>query len=157
MSQEIRYLRQNCRGTRCIRPRREKKEQFIVISALKTDVPTILWGLSEENDSTTALKAIIITELCNSHDGVIRFYPRASEYLGDQRINLQVGIKRDLGTHMEAKLFAIKLFGKYGVLWLHLAADIEAFQMHLVTTTYVEGEVSTWRAEFWTVVLPWSG
>ena len=88
---------------------------------------------------------------------MIRFYPRASEYLGDQRINLQVGIKRDLGTHMEAKLFAIKLFGKYEVLWLHLAADIEAFQMHLVTTTYVEGEVSTWRAEFWTVVLLWSG
>ena len=37
--------------------------------------------------------------------------------------------------------------------WLHLAAEIEAFQMHLVNTTHGEGVVAAGTTEFWNVVL----
>ena len=37
--------------------------------------------------------------------------------------------------------------------WSQLAAQIETFQLHLVTVTYGEGEAAAWKAEFWTVVI----
>ena len=37
--------------------------------------------------------------------------------------------------------------------WSQLVADIEAFQMYLVTKTYGEGEMAAGREECWTVVL----
>ena len=54
---------------------------------------------------------------------------------------------------MKSKLLARNVLGKCGVLWLHLAAEIEELQVHMVTTTYREGEIVAGRADFYTVVL----
>ena len=83
----------------------------------KTDVPPILGALCEGKESKTPLTTIINPELWNYHDGVSGMYPRASKYLGDQRIKLQAGINRELGVYMEAKLLDIELLGKCGVFW----------------------------------------
>ena len=48
---------------------------------------------------------------------------------------------------MEARLLASELLAKCGVFWSKLAADIEAFQLGLVTTTYGEGAVTAGKAE----------
>ena len=40
---------------------------------------------------------------------------------------------------MEARLLVSDFLGKFGVFWYQLAADIEVFQLHLVTTSYGEG------------------
>ena len=53
-------------------------------------------------------------------------------------VKLQAGVHIELGSQMEAKLLASDLLGKSGVFWSHLDAEIKAFQMHLVTTTYGE-------------------
>ena len=37
--------------------------------------------------------------------------------------------------------------------WSQLFADIEAFQLHLVKTTYGEGAGAVGKAECWTLVL----
>ena len=50
-------------------------------------------------------------------------------------------------------MLASDMLGKCGVLWYQLAAEIEAFQLHLVPTTYGEGAASADKAECWTVVL----
>lgn len=47
--------------------------------------------------------------------------------LQDQRIKLNAGINRDLGWHMEARLLISDLMVKFGVLWSHMDAYIEAF------------------------------
>ena len=44
-----------------------------------------------------------------------------------------------MGRHIEARLLASELLGKCGVFWSQLAAEIEAFQLHLVMTTSGEG------------------
>ena len=54
---------------------------------------------------------------------------------------------------MDAKLLANELLEKCGVFWSHLAEEIEAFQTHLVTTTYGEGSMAEGIAECWTVLL----
>ena len=71
-----------------------KKEQLIVISDLKTDMPLILGGLSNGEELMTTLTAIRTPELWNAHDGVIGMYPQASKSLGDQPIKIQSGINR---------------------------------------------------------------
>ena len=45
-----------------------------------------------------------------------------------------------------------KLLGKCGVFWSQLDAEIEAFQMHLVTTTYRDIEMAAGKAECWLIV-----
>ena len=54
---------------------------------------------------------------------------------------------------METRLLASEFLGKCGVLWYEIVADIEAFQLHLVTTTYGEGAGASEKAECWTVVI----
>ena len=54
---------------------------------------------------------------------------------------------------METKFLSCELLGKRGVLWSRLAADIEAIQMHLVTTTCREGDMAAGIEECCTVVL----
>ena len=54
---------------------------------------------------------------------------------------------------MEARLLVSDFLGKFGVFWYQLAADIEVFQLHLVTATYEEGAGAAEKLEFWTVVL----
>ena len=88
------------------------KEKSIVISEFKTDVTPILGELGEGKESTTPLTFIRTLELCKAHDGVRGLYPRASKYLQDQRLNINAGINRELGCHMEARILAIKLLGK---------------------------------------------
>ena len=48
---------------------------------------------------------------------------------------------------METRLLASEFLGKCGVLWYEIVADIEAFQLHLVTTTYGEGAGASGKAE----------
>ena len=48
---------------------------------------------------------------------------------------------------------ASELLGKRGVFWSQLAAEIEAFQLNFVTTTYEKGGVAVGKAECWTLVL----
>ena len=55
--------------------------------------------------------------------------------------------------NMEARLLASELLGKYGVLWAHMAAKVEAFHLHLVTTTFGNAVSSTGRAACWTVLI----
>ena len=71
----------------------------------------------------------------------------------DQRLKIQAEINRELGIHTEARLLASELLGKRGVFWYQLAPDIEAFQMHLVTTTYWDDEMAAVKIECWKVVL----
>ena len=87
------------------------------------------------------------------HNGVRVVYPRASNYLQDQRLNLNAGINRELGRHMEARLLSSEILVKCGVFWSQPAAKVEAFQLHLVTTTYGEGSGTAWEEECWIVVL----
>ena len=47
---------------------------------------------------------------------------------------------------MEARLLVSELLGKCGVFWSQLAAEIEAFQINLVTTTYGEGAWAAGKA-----------
>ena len=54
---------------------------------------------------------------------------------------------------MEARLLEIEFLEKCGVFWSQLSAEIEDFQLHLVTTAYGEGAVVTRKAECWTLVL----
>ena len=63
-------------------------------------------------------------------------YPRAFKSSYDQRIKLQEEINREFQAQTEARFLAIGFLGKRGVFWLQLAAEIEAFHMHMVTTTY---------------------
>ena len=67
------------------------KEQYIVISSFKMDIPPLLRGLREGKDRSTPLTVIRTPELWNAHDGVRYVYPRASTSLHDQRIKLQAG------------------------------------------------------------------
>ena len=80
-------------------------------------------------------------------------YPRDSKLLCYKWIKLQVGIIRKLGAHMEAKLLEIELLCKFGVFWLNLEAFVEAFHMHLVTTTYGGAAARTGISDRWIVVL----
>ena len=129
------------------------KEQSTVISEFITDVYPILGGLGEGKEFTITLTAIRTPDLWNAHDGVRGVYPRSSKSLQDQRLKLNAGINRELGHHMEARLLASGLLGKCGVLWQQLATKIEAFQLHLLTTTYGEGAGAAGKSDFWTVVL----
>ena len=93
------------------------KEQSIVISAFKTDLPHILGGLGNGKESKTPLTDIRTPELWNFRGGVRGVYPRASKSLHDQRLKLNAGINIELGLHMEAQLMKSELLGKCGVLW----------------------------------------
>ena len=114
------------------------KEKSILISSLKTDLPPILGGLAEGKESTTSLTSIRTTEIWNDHYVVRVVYPRAAKYLQNQRLNINAGINRNMGHHMEARLLGSEFLGKCGVSWSQLATEIVAFQLHLVTTTYGE-------------------
>ena len=46
-----------------------------------------------------------------------------------------------------------ELSSKCGFFWAQMAAKVEYFYLHLVTTTYGEAVSSAGRAECWTVVL----
>ena len=83
----------------------------------KTDVPPILGGLGEGKESIKTLTAIHTPNTWNAHDGVRGVYPRESKSLQDQRLNLNSGINRELGRHMEARLLASEFLGKCGVFW----------------------------------------
>ena len=80
-------------------------------------------------------------------------YLRASKYIQDQRLKLNVGINREMGRHMEARIMTSEMLEKCGVLWSQLAVEIEEFQLHLVKTTYREGAGKAGKAECCTVVL----
>ena len=75
----------------------------------------ILGGLGEGKELTTPLTAIHTPKIWNAHDGVRGVYPRASNCLQDQILNLNSGINRYLGRHMEARLLESELLGKCGV------------------------------------------
>ena len=102
---------------------------------------------------TTPLTAIRTPELWDDNNGVRGLYPRASKYLQEQRLKLNSGINRYLRRHMEARLLASELLGKCGVFWSQLSTEIEAFQLHLVTTTYGEESGAVGKAKYWTLVL----
>ena len=55
--------------------------------------------------------------------------------------------------YTEARLLSSELLSNCGVLWAQMTAEIEAFNLHLVTTTYREVVSLAGRAECWTVVL----
>ena len=57
-----------------------------------------------------------------------------------------------LGQHTEAWILANEFLGKCRVFWSQIAAEIEAFQLHFVKTTYGE-RVGAGKEEVWTVVL----
>ena len=55
---------------------------------------------------------------------------------------------------MEARLLANELLSEYGVFWAQMADEVEAFDLHLVTTTYgevvssagrVRGKLEVWK------------
>ena len=75
----------------------------------------------------------------NAHDRLRGVHPKVSKYLQDKILKLNGGIHQELGRHMEARLLESELPGKFGVFWSQLAAEIEAFQLHLVIPTYGEG------------------
>ena len=54
---------------------------------------------------------------------------------------------------MEARLLESNLLVKCDVLWSQLPAEIEVFQIHLVTTIYGEGAGTAVKVDCWTVVL----
>ena len=117
---------------------RKTKYQSIVILAFKTDIPTILGRLGEGKEISTLLTAIQTPELWNAHDGVRGVYPRASKSLHNQRIKLHAWINREFQIHTEARLLSSELLSKCGFFWAQMADDVEAFYLHLVTTTYRE-------------------
>ena len=86
---------------------RKTKEKSIVISDFKTDVLPILGGLGEGKESTTPLIAICTHKIWNAHDRVRGVYPRAYKSLQYQRLNINFGINREMGCHMEARLLEI--------------------------------------------------
>ena len=129
------------------------KDKSIVISASKTNVPPILGGLGEKKESTTTITDNRTPELWNAYDGVREVYHRDYQSLQDQILKLITGINIDLGSHMEVQKLVSELLGKLGVLWSKLAAEIEVFQLNLVTTTYGAGVGATRKAECWTVVI----
>ena len=55
--------------------------------------------------------------------------------------------------HTEERLLAIKLLSKCGVFWDQMEAEVEAFHLNLVTTTYREVVSSAGGEECWTVAL----
>ena len=132
---------------------RKTKGKSIIILAFKTDVLPILGGFGEGKELITPLTDIRTPKLWNSHDGVRGVYPRASKSLQYKRLKLNAGINRELGRHMEERLLASEFLVKCGVFWSQLASTIEAFQIHLVTTTYGEGVGAEGKAECWTSVL----
>ena len=77
------------------------KDKYIVISYFKSCVPPILGGLGEGKESTTPLKAICTPDIWNAHDGVREIYLRSYKYLQDQSLNIDAGMNRYLGHHME--------------------------------------------------------
>ena len=54
---------------------------------------------------------------------------------------------------MEARLLVSEFLGKFSVFWYQLSAEIEFFQLYLVTKTYGEEVGAVGKARFWTVVL----
>ena len=48
---------------------------------------------------------------------------------------------------MEVHLLDSEFLGKCVVFWSQIAAEIEAFELRLVTTTYGEGEEASGKAE----------
>ena len=77
-------------------------------------------GLGEGIESFTPLTVIRTPELWNAQDGVRGVYLRASKYLHNQIIKLQAGINWEFQKHMEARLLAIKILSKCGVLWAQI-------------------------------------
>ena len=73
---------------------RKTKEGSIVISAFKKDMPPILGGFGEGNESAISLTAICTSDLRNSYDGVMGVYPRASKSLNYHRLKLNAVINR---------------------------------------------------------------
>ena len=53
----------------------------------------------------------------------------------------------------EARLLASEMLSKCGVFWAQMTAEVESFNLNLVTTIYREFLSSAGRAECWTVVL----
>ena len=115
----------------------------IIISDFNKDVPPILGVLGEGGVSTTPLTDICTPELWNDHDGVSVLYLQEYNYIEGEILKFNAGINIELGRHMEAWLLASKFLRKCGVFWYQLATEIEAFRLHLVTTTYGEGCVET--------------
>ena len=126
---------------------RKTKDQMIVISDFKTDVPPIMGGLEEGKDTSTTLAAIMMLEFWNAHEGVRRVFLRTYKYIQDHRIKLQYGINRELQMHMEAQVLVRNLLVKCGVFWYQLAVEIEAFYNNLVTTMYGESAPLSGKAE----------
>ena len=89
-----------------------KNEKSIVISAFNTDIPTVLGGLGEVNDSSTPLTAIHTPGLWNAHGGVRGVFQRESKSLHYQIIKLQSGINSEFQMHMEARLISSEMLGK---------------------------------------------
>ena len=49
---------------------------------------------------------------------------------------------------MEARLLVRGILGKFGVFWSKLDAEIYAFQIHFVTTTYGDGAMAEGKEDF---------
>ena len=75
----------------------------------------ILGGLGGGKELNTPLTVIRMPDIWNSHDGVREVYLRASKYLQDQILKLDVFINRELRHHIEAWLLASEFLGKCGV------------------------------------------
>ena len=63
-------------------------------------MPPILGGLGEGKELIKPLTDICTLELWNAHNEIMGVHPQASKYLQDQRLNLNVGINRDMGCNM---------------------------------------------------------
>ena len=94
----------------------------MIIYEFKTDVKSIIGSMGEGKEYTTPFTAIRTPGLWNEHDRIRGVYPRASKSSQEQRLNIQPGINRELGRHMEARLLVSELLGKCSVLWYQLAA-----------------------------------
>ena len=123
------------------------KDKSIFTSGFKIDMSPTLGGLGEGKESTTTLTSVRTPDLWNYHDGVRGVYPQASKSLQDQISKLNVGINRELVRHMEARMMASELLRKFGALLFKIAAEIEAFQLHLVTIEYGEGSGEAGKEE----------
>ena len=76
------------------------KEQSIVISALKTDIPPIMGGLGQGKGSFTHITDILTPEMCNTHDDMRGVFTISSKSLHYHRIKLQAGINREFEMNM---------------------------------------------------------
>ena len=76
--------------------------------------------------------------MCNAHYGVRGVYPRAPKLLHDKRIKLQAGMNQEFQMHTEARLLASELLSRCEFFWAHIATELEAFHLYLVTITYGE-------------------